>query len=103
GGVGFVPLRTPGPRPSPIHDSGQQPDEYRLTQEDPIAPLMAFPSAFALSLMVSDWRARRRWVGAGSGRGVCDDGDATLAPVYPSRTSWAGQEGGPRSILAELR
>ena len=61
GGVGFVPLRVPGPQLPPVHDSGQQPDEYRLTQEDPIAPLMSFPSAFALSVMVPDWRVRRRW------------------------------------------
>jgi len=102
GGVGFVPLRTPGPRPSPIHDSGQQPDEYRLTQEDPIAPLMAFPSAFALSLMVSDWRVRRRWIGTGSGVWVCDHGDTSWVRVYPYGTSWMIEQGGPRSIWDEF-
>src|SRR5699024_12132484 len=78
-------------------DSGQQPDEYRLTQEDPIAPLMAFPSAFALSLMVSDWRVRRRWVGTGSGGWGCDHGGTSWVRVYPYGTSWMIEQGGPRS------
>lgn len=102
GGVGFVPLRTPGPRLPPVRDAGQQPDEYRLTQTDPVAPLMAFPSAFALSVMVPDWRLRRRWIGTGSGVWVCDRGGESWVRVYPYGTSWMIEQGGPRSIWDEF-
>lgn len=102
GGVGFVPLRVPGPQLPPVHDSGQQPDEYRLTQEDPIAPLMSFPSAFALSVMVPDWRVRRRWIGTGSGVWVNDRADESWVRVYPYGTSWMIEQGGPRSIWDEF-
>ena len=102
GGVGFVPLRTPGPRLPPVRDAGQQPDEYRLTQTDPVAPLMGFPSAFALSVMVPDWRLRRRWIGTGSGVWVCDRGEESWARVYPYGTSWMIEQGGPRSIWDEF-
>ncbi|CAL9484101.1 Protein-L-isoaspartate O-methyltransferase [Nocardiopsis dassonvillei] len=102
GGVGFVPLRTPGPRLPPVRDAGQQPDEYRLTQKDPVAPLMAFPSAFALSVMVPDWRLRRRWIGTGSGVWVCDRAGDSWVRVYPYGTSWMIEQGGPRSIWDEF-
>lgn len=102
GGVGFVPLRTPGPPLRPGRDSGQQPDEYRLTQTDPVAPLMAFPSAFALSVMVRGWRMRRRWIGTGSGVWVCDSEGASWVRVYPYGTSWMIEQGGPRSIWDEF-
>ncbi len=102
GGVGFVPLRTPEPPLRPVRDSGQQPDEYRLTQTDPVAPLMAFPSAFALSVMVPGWRMRRRWIGTGSGVWVCDQEGASWVRVYPYGTSWMIEQGGPRSIWDEF-
>lgn len=102
GGVGFVPLRTPGPRLPPVRDAGQQPDEYRLTQTDPVSPLMAFPSAFALSVAVPDWRLRRRWIGTGSGVWVCDRVGESWVRVYPYGTSWMIEQGGPRSIWDEL-
>ncbi|MDE3723474.1 methyltransferase domain-containing protein [Nocardiopsis sp. N85] len=102
GGVGFVPLRAPGPRLPPVRDTGQQPDEYRLTQVDPVAPLMAFPSAFALSVMVPGWRLRRRWIGTGSGVWVCDRTGDSWVRVYPYGTSWMIEQGGPRSIWDEF-
>ncbi|WP_017614234.1 methyltransferase domain-containing protein [Nocardiopsis salina] len=102
GGVGFVPLRVPGPQSPPVHDNGQQPDEYRLTQEDPIAPLMSFPSAFALSVMVPDWRVRRRWIGTGSGVWINDGANESWVRVYPYGTSWMIEQGGPRSIWDEF-
>lgn len=102
GGVGFVPLRTPGPQAPPVHDSGQQPDEYHLTQEDPIAPLMSFPAAFALSVMVPDWRVRRRWIGTGAGVWINDRADQSWVRVYPYGTSWMVEQGGPRSIWDEV-
>lgn len=102
GGVGFVPLRVPGPPLPPVRDSGQQPDEYRLTQTDPVAPLMAFPSAFALSVMVPDWRVRRRWIGTGSGLWVCDRTRESWVRIYPYGTSWMVEQGGPRSIWDEF-
>jgi len=102
GGVGFVPLRTPGAAAPPARDSGQQPDEYRLTQSDPVAPLMAFATAFALSVMVPDWRVRRRWIGTGSGVWVCDLEGASWVRVYPYGTSWMIEQGGPRSIWDEF-
>ncbi|MFJ9557877.1 methyltransferase domain-containing protein [Nocardiopsis sp. NPDC101807] len=102
GGVGFVPLRTPDPAAPPARDSGQQPDEYRLTQTDPLAPLMAFATAFALSVMVPDWRVRRRWIGTGSGVWVCDREGGSWVRVYPYGTSWMIEQGGPRSIWDEF-
>ncbi|WP_159942636.1 MULTISPECIES: methyltransferase domain-containing protein [unclassified Nocardiopsis] len=102
GGVGFVPLRVPGRTTEPVRDAGQQPDEYRLTQEDPVAPLLAFPSAFALSVMVPDWRVRRRWIGTGSGVWVCDAEGLSWVRVYPYGTSWMIEQGGPRSIWDEF-
>jgi len=102
GGVGFVPLRTPGAGDAPARDSGQQPDEYRLTQTDPVAPLMAFPAAFALSVMVPDWRVRRRWIGTGSGVWVCEREGGSWVRVYPYGTSWMIEQGGPRSIWDEF-
>jgi protein-L-isoaspartate(D-aspartate) O-methyltransferase len=102
GGVGFVPLRTPDPAAPPVRDSGQQPDEYRLTQTDPLAPLMAFATAFALSVMVPDWRVRRRWIGTGSGVWVCDREAGSWVRVYPYGTSWMIEQGGPRSIWDEF-
>lgn len=102
GGVGFVPLRTPDAQPRPVRDSGQQPDEYRLTQTDPVAPLMTFPSAFALSVMVPGWRVRRRWIGTGSGVWVFDRSGASWVRVYPYGTSWMIEQGGPRSIWDEF-
>ncbi|GAA0983658.1 methyltransferase domain-containing protein [Nocardiopsis tropica] len=102
GGVGFVPLRTPDPAAPPARDSGQQPDEYRLTQTDPLAPLMAFTTAFALSVMVPDWRVRRRWIGTGSGVWVCDREGGSWVRVYPYGTSWMIEQGGPRSIWDEF-
>lgn len=102
GGVGFVPLRTPDPAPGPARDAGQQPDEYRLAQTDPVAPLMSFPSAFALSVMVPGWRVRRRWIGTGSGVWVCDRDGASWVRVYPYGTSWMIEQGGPRSIWDEF-
>ncbi len=101
-GVGFLPLRVPGPPYPPVRDSGQQPDEYRLTQTDPVAPLMSFPSAFALSVMVGDWRVRRRWIGTGSGMWVCDHAGTSWVRVYPYGTSWMIEQGGPRSIWDEF-
>ncbi|MFI6576880.1 methyltransferase domain-containing protein [Nocardiopsis sp. NPDC050513] len=102
GGVGFVPLRVPGPPVLPVRDSGQQPDEYRLTQIDPLAPLTAFASAFVLSLLVPDWRVRRRWIGTGSGVWVCDQAGESWVRVYPYGTSWMIEQGGPRSIWDEF-
>ncbi|WP_047868931.1 methyltransferase domain-containing protein [Nocardiopsis sp. RV163] len=102
GGVGFVPLRTPDAQPRPVRDSGQQPDEYRLTQTDPVAPLMTFPSAFALSVMVPGWRVRRRWIGTGSGVWVFDRSGSSWVRVYPYGTSWMIEQGGPRSIWDEF-
>ncbi|MCY9786703.1 methyltransferase domain-containing protein [Nocardiopsis sp. EMB25] len=102
GGVGFVSLRTPGPSAPPVRDSGQQPDEYRLTQTDPLAPLTAFTSAFALSVLVPDWRVRRRWIGTGSGVWVCDHSGESWVRVYPYGTSWMIEQGGPRSIWDEF-
>lgn len=101
-GVGFVPLHTPDPPPRPVRDSGQQPDEYRLTQDDPVAPLLSFPSAFALSVMVPDWRVRRRWIGTGSGVWVCDRDADSWVRVYPYGTSWMIEQGGPRSVWDEF-
>jgi len=102
GGVGFLPLRTPDAAVRPARDSGQQPDEYRLTQSDPVAPLMAFTTAFALSVMVPDWRVRRRWIGTGSGVWVCDMEGSSWVRVYPYGTSWMIEQGGPRSIWDEF-
>ncbi|MEV2278459.1 methyltransferase domain-containing protein [Nocardiopsis sp. NPDC049922] len=102
GGVGFVPLRVPGPSVPPVRDSGQQPDEYRLTQVDPLAPLTAFASAFVLSVLVPDWRVRRRWIGTGSGVWVCDRAGESWVRVYPYGTSWMIEQGGPRSIWDEF-
>ncbi|MBE1460807.1 protein-L-isoaspartate(D-aspartate) O-methyltransferase [Nocardiopsis terrae] len=102
GGVGFVPLRTPGPVPPPVRDSGQQPDEYRLTQTDPVAPMLAFASAFAVSVMVPNWRMRRRWIGTGSGMWLCDRGGSSWVRIYPYGTSWMIEQGGPRSIWDEV-
>ncbi len=101
-GVGFVPLHTPDPPATPVRDSGQQPDEYRLTQNDPVAPLLSFPSAFALSVMVPDWRVRRRWIGTGSGVWVCDRNADSWVRVYPYGTSWMIEQGGPRSVWDEF-
>lgn len=101
-GVGFVPLRTPDSVSSPVHDAGQQPDEYRLTQTDPVSPLLTFPSAFALSVMVPDWRMRRRWIGTGSGLWLCDRQGTSWVRIYPYGTSWMVEQGGPRSIWDEL-
>lgn len=102
GGVGFVPLRVPDAPPPPVQDTGQQPDEYRLTQVDPVAPLLSFPSAFALSVMVPDWRVCRRWIGTGSGVWVCDRTGSSWVRVYPYGTSWMIEQGGPRSIWDEF-
>ena len=102
GGVGFVPLRTPYTSPRPARDAGQQPDEYRLTQVDPVAPMLAFASAFAVSVMVPDWRMRRRWIGTGSGMWLCDVRGDSWVRVYPYGTSWMIEQGGPRSIWDEV-
>lgn len=102
GGVGFVPLRTPGSTPPPVRDAGQQPDEYRLTQTDPVAPVLTFASAFALSVMVPDWRMRRRWIGTGSGLWLCDHRTDSWVRIYPYGTSWMIEQGGPRSIWDEI-
>lgn len=102
GGVGFVPLRTPGPALPPVRDAGQQPDEYRLTQVDPVAPMLAFASAFAVSVMVPDWRMRRRWIGTGSGMWLCDRWGESWVRIYPYGTSWMIEQGGPRSIWDEV-
>ncbi|MFV2195570.1 rRNA adenine N-6-methyltransferase family protein [Nocardiopsis sp. LOL_012] len=102
GGVGFVPLRTPGPPRPSARDSGQQPDEYRLTQSDPLVALMAFPSAFALSVMVPDWRIRQRWIGTGAGLWACDRAGRSWVRIYPYGTSWMIEQGGPRSIWDEF-
>ncbi len=101
-GVGFVPLRTPDSIRPPIRDTGRQPDEYRLTQTDPVAPLMTFPSAFALSVLVPDWRMRRRWIGTGSGMWLCDREGESWVRIYPYGTSWMVEQGGPRSIWDEV-
>lgn len=102
GGVGFVALRTPESSPPPVRDAGQQPDEYRLTQEDPVSPLLTFASAFALSVMVPDWRMRRRWIGTGSGLWLCDRKGESWVRIYPYGTSWMVEQGGPRSIWDEF-
>lgn len=102
GGVGFMALRTPGSSPSPVRDAGQQPDEYRLTQEDPVSPLLTFAPAFALSVMVPDWRMRRRWIGTGSGLWLCDRRGESWVRIYPYGTSWMVEQGGPRSIWDEF-
>lgn len=102
GGVGFVPLRTPGSAPPPVRDAGQQPDEYRLTQTDPVTPMLDFASAFALSVMVPDWRMRRRWIGTGSGMWLCDSRGDSWVRVYPYGTAWMIEQGGPRSIWDEV-
>ncbi|WP_026122439.1 rRNA adenine N-6-methyltransferase family protein [Nocardiopsis halotolerans] len=102
GGVGFVPLRSADAPTRLVRDSGQQPDEYRLTQTDPMASLMAFPSAFALSVMVPGWRVRRRWIGTGSGVWVFDQDGGSWVRVYPYGTSWMIEQGGPRSIWDEF-
>ncbi|MBR8741125.1 methyltransferase domain-containing protein [Nocardiopsis sp. MG754419] len=102
GGVGFVALRTPGSALPPMRDAGQQPDEYRLTQEDPVAPLVTFAPAFALSVMVPDWRMRRRWIGTGSGLWLCDRRGSSWVRIYPYGTSWMIEQGGPRSIWDEF-
>ncbi|WP_017588018.1 methyltransferase domain-containing protein [Nocardiopsis ganjiahuensis] len=102
GGVGFVPLRTPGSALPPVRDAGQQPDEYRLTQVDPVAPMLTFASAFAVSVMVPDWRMRRRWIGTGSGMWLCDRRGDSWVRIYPYGTSWMIEQGGPRSIWDEV-
>ena len=102
GGVGFVPLRTPGSALPPVRDAGQQPDEYRLTQVDPVAPMLAFTSAFAVSVMVPDWRMRRRWIGTGSGMWMCDRRGDSWVRIYPYGTSWMIEQGGARSIWDEV-
>ncbi|MGW9556018.1 methyltransferase domain-containing protein [Nocardiopsis sp. NPDC055551] len=102
GGVGFVALRAPGSSSPPVRDAGQQPDEYRLTQEDPVSPLLTFASAFALSVMVPDWRMRRRWIGTGSGLWLCDRRGDSWVRIYPYGTSWMVEQGGPRSIWDEF-
>jgi protein-L-isoaspartate O-methyltransferase len=102
GGVGFVPLRTPGSALPPVRDAGQQPDEYRLTQTDPVTPMLAFTSAFAASVMVPDWRMRRRWIGTGSGMWICDRRGRSWVRIYPYGTSWMIEQGGPRSIWDEI-
>ncbi len=102
GGVGFVPLRTPGSSLPPVRDAGQQPDEYRLTQVDPISPMLAFTSAFAISVMVPDWRMRRRWIGTGSGMWLSDRRGGSWVRIYPYGASWMIEQGGPRSIWDEV-
>ncbi|MEU3020483.1 methyltransferase domain-containing protein [Nocardiopsis sp. NPDC007018] len=102
GGVGFVPLRTPGSDAPPVQDCGQQPDEYRLIQADPIAPMLAFSSAFAVSVMVPGWRMRRRWIGTGSGLWLCDGRGGSWVRIYPYGASWMVEQGGPRSIWDEV-